>query len=202
MDKLEFFKELYYKETDRKNNIISSFSTPIGIISALVAGIFYSLTTFDFSFYLMLSLFFVGLVLWSVTMLFIAIYHLIKALSNFQNGFTYAYLSNADNLYNYYTQLKNYNLQHKIYDSSNEEFDEYILNELIQATALNQKNNDNKMHHKFLCSKYMTSSFLVLCVVTVPYGINFGIKKTKQKFQNVSINSTSKNKKNYILILP
>jgi hypothetical protein len=190
MDKFAFFKDQYYKEIDRKNDITSSFSTPIGIISALVAGIFYSLTTFDFSFHLILSLTFVGLVFASIIFLGLAIFHLIKALSDFHDGFNYAYLNNADELDNYHRQLKEYYKQSNIADTSDTEFDDYVLSELIKSTAINQKNNDKKIYHRFLCNKFMVSTFLVLCVLTIPFGVNFSIKKAKPNIQNISIDST------------
>jgi hypothetical protein len=190
MDYLEFYKERYYKEVERKNEITSSFSTPIGIISALVAALFYFLTLFDFSINIILSIIFIAIAALSVVLLGIAIYHLIIAFSNSHNGLRYAYLNNSDELENYHKELKNYCIESNAADTSDKEFNDYILNELIKSSSINQTNNDTKVFHRFICNKYMIFAFLAVCSLAFPFGVNFGIKKTLPNTQKVEIDSS------------
>jgi ribosomal protein L12E/L44/L45/RPP1/RPP2 len=190
MDYFEFYKDQYHKEIDRKNEISNSLSTPIGIISTLVAGLFYILTTFDFSLNPILTAVFVILVIVSLIFLGISIYHLIKAFSDFHNGFKYAYLNNSDVLDNYHKALKSYYKQTKTTDTSDAEFNEYLLTELIKTTSINQKNNDSKIYHRFVCNKYMINTFLTICLLLIAFGIDYGLQNTKQKIQKVEIDST------------
>lgn len=191
MDKFDFYKEQYYQEIDRKNDISNSLSTPIGIISALVAGLFYSLTTYDFSLGITLVIPFILLFALAIIFLSISVYHLIKAFSDFHNGFNYAYLVDTDDLDNYYNELKDFNKQENTTpDTSDNEFQEYVLSELIKSTGINQKNNKSKIFHRFLCNKHMINAFLTMCILTIPFGINFGLQNTKPKIQKVAIDST------------
>ena len=189
MDNLEFYKEQYYKEIERKNDISNSLATPIGIISALVAGLFYSLTSFNFTLNAILVVVFI-LTLIVILFLSISIFHLIKAFSDIQNGFNYAYLIDTDDLDKYHKELKEYYKQTNTTDISDEEFKDYVLSELIKSTGINQKNNKSKIKHRYLCHKYMIRAFLTMCILTISFGINFGLQNTKQKIQKVEIDST------------
>jgi len=190
MDNLEFYKEQYYKEIERKNDISNSLATPIGIISALVAGLLYSLTSFDFSLNTTLVVIFLLTLIVVLFFLAISIFHLITAFSDFHNGFNYAYLIDTDDLGGYHKQLKDYYAQTKTTDTSDVEFKEYILSEFIKSTGINQKNNKSKIKHRYLCHKYMINTFLTMCILTIPFGINFGLQNTKPKIQKVEIDST------------
>lgn len=190
MDNLEFYKEQYYKEIERKNDISNSLATPIGIISALVAGLFYSLTSFDFSSNAILVVAFILTLIVVLYFLSISIFHLIKAFSDFHNGFNYAYLIDTDDLDKYHKQLKEYYRQTNTTDISDAEFKDYVLSELIKSTGINQKNNKSKIKHRYLCHKYMINTFLTMCILTILFGINFGLQNTKQRIQKVEIDST------------
>jgi hypothetical protein len=190
MDRLEFYKEQYYKEIERKNDVTNSLSTPIGIISALVAGLFYSLTTFDYSLYTSLTIIFLLVFCGAITFLSISVFHLMKAFSDLHNGFSYAYLIDTDDLDNYYQKLKSYYEQVNTTDNSDKDLKEYVLNELIKCTGVNQKNNKSKIYHRFLCHKHMIFSFLMMCGLTLPFGINYGLHDSNPKIQKIEIDST------------
>lgn len=190
LNKFDFYKEQYYKELDRKNDISNSLTIPIGFISALVAGLFYSMTTFDYEIKLALTVSFIVLLSIAVIFLSISIFHLIKAFSNFHNGYNYQYLIDTDDLKNYYEGLKNYYAQQStIPDNSDGDFEDYVLTEYIKNTGVNQKNNKLKIYHRFLCHKFMIWAFLTICTMIVIFGIDFGYKNTKTKIQKVDIDS-------------
>lgn len=115
------------------------------------------------------------LVLLSLIFLCISIYLLIKAFSNLDN---------------FHKNLKNYYKQTNETDISDIEFNDYILKELIKTTTINQINNDSKIYHRFVCNKYMIITFLTLCILLIPFGIDYGLQNTKQKIQKVQVDST------------
>ena len=105
MEQEAFYKDQYDKTLDRKNEINTSLSTPIGILTALIAGLYFATTNFDFADNKNLSIAFVVVGLLSVFLLGLSIYHLIRAFSDFHNGYDYAYLNDTDVLDNYYKGL-------------------------------------------------------------------------------------------------
>jgi hypothetical protein len=195
MEQEAFYKDQYDKSLDRKNEINSSLSTPIGILTALVAGLFYATATFDFSDKPVLSIIFAAIAAGSLVLLSRSIFHLVKALLDLRQGYDYAYLADTDDLNNYYTGLLNfYNNEpqanpESARQSAQNEFDAYLLNELIKSAGINQKNNKAKMFQRFKCHQFMIFAFISLSLLIVPFGIDFGINKGKDKIQKVKIES-------------
>ena len=195
MEQEAFYKDQYDKSMDRKNEINSSLSTPIGILTALVAGLFYATTTFDFTDKPVLTILFVVIAAGSVGLLSNSIFHLVKALSDLHEGYDYAYLADTDDLNNYYTGLVGfYNNQQgatpeSARQSAQKEFDAYLLGELIKSAGINQKNNKAKMFQRFKCHQFMIFAFISLSLLIVPFGIDFGINKGKDKIQKIKIES-------------
>jgi len=195
MEQEVFYKDQYDKSLDRKNEINSSLSTPIGILTALVAGLFYATTTFDFSDKLILTIIFAIIGCGSLILLGKSIFHLVKALSDLHEGYDYAYLADTNDLDDYYTGLLNfYNSQlgatpASAQLSAQKEFDSYLLSELIKSAGINQKNNKAKMFQRFKCHQFMIFAFISLSLLIIPFGIDFGINKGKDKVQKVKIDS-------------
>lgn len=150
MDRFEFYKEQYYKELDRKNEITNSLNMPIGILTVFVATLFYLLASFKYSNSNILFYIFIIFTLFVVVFLIVSVYHLIKALSNLHNGYLYAYLNDTDDLEEYRVNLMQYYSSIGSEDISEKEFEEYIEKELIKSTGINQKNNKLKTFHRFL----------------------------------------------------
>jgi hypothetical protein len=195
MEQEAFYKDQYDKSLDRKNEINSSLSTPIGILTALVAGLFYCTTTFDFSDRPTLTIIFAIIGAVSLVLLSKSIFHLVKALSDLHEGYDYAYLADTDDLDKYYTGLLNfYNNQPRATpasarQSAQNEFDAYLVSELIKSAGINQKNNKAKMFQRFKCHQFMIFAFISLSLLIIPFGIDFGITKGKDKIQKVKIES-------------
>ena len=164
-------------------------------MTALVAGLFYATTSFDFTDKLFLTVIFGLIGAGSLVLLSKSIYHLIKALSDLHEGYDYAYLADTDDLNNYYAGLLNfYKNQPGANDamaqqSAQKEFDGYLLSELIKSAGINQKNNKAKMFQRFKCHQYMIFAFISLSLLIIPFGIDFGINKGKDKVQKIKIES-------------
>ena len=195
MDQEAFYKDQYDRTLDRKNEINSSLSTPIGILTALVAGLFYSTTNFDFTDSLALSIIYAVIAFCSFCLLSKSIFHLVKALSDLHEGYDYAYLADTDDLDRYYTGLVDFYgsqpgaIPLDALQAAKKEFDAYLLRELIKSAGINQKNNKLKMFQRFQCHQYMIYAFISLSLLIIPFGIDFGINKGKDKVQKVKIES-------------
>lgn len=195
MEQEAFYKDQYDKTLDRKNEINTSLSTPIGILTALLAGLYFASTNFDFSDNRFLSVSFVVISVVSIFLLGKSIYHLIRAFSDFHNGYDYAYLNDTDVLDSYYQGLVNFyqsqpnsTLAGSIAEAK-KEFDAYLLQELIKSAGINQKNNKSKIFQRFQCHQYMIYALIALSLLIIPFGIDFGVNKGKDKVQRVKIDS-------------
>jgi hypothetical protein len=193
MEREAFYKDQYDKSLDRKSEINCSLSTPIGILTALVAGLFYATTSFDFSDNIALAIIFGIIGISSLCLLGKSIFHLVKALSDLHEGYDYAYLADTDVLDNYYTRLLSfYNSQPGVtpagaVQSTQKEFDDYLLSELIKSAGINQKNNKSKMFQRFKCHQFMIFAFISLSLLIIPFGIDFANNKGKDKIQKIKI---------------
>ena len=195
MDYREFYKEQYTGTLTHKSEINNSLSTPIGILTALIAGFFYALTNFDFTDNKILTIVFILISSTSVFLLGKSVYFLIRAFSDFHNGFEYAFLNDADILKQYYDGLVTY------YDAqpnsnptnsiilADKDFNEHLLTEYIKTAGINQRNNDSKITYRFQCHRYMIFALISLTLLVIPFGIDFGINKVKDKVQKVQISS-------------
>lgn len=187
MNLLEFYKEQYYKEIERKNEINNSFASPIGVITAIIVAIYYSLTSFDYDirgawvpiFFLLLTV--------CICFLAISLYHLSTGLSKYPEGYDYAFLPRTVELDKYYRDLKEYYKQSGSEDMSDAEFENFLVSELIKCTTINQINNDIKLGHRFYSIRFLILSFIVLCTLAIPYGKSLQVQKEKPNIQKVQL---------------
>lgn len=125
----------------------------------------------------------------------LSIFHLVKTYSNLYKGYEYAYLADINDLEKYYVDLKKYYKSNLILiDKSDVVFEEYILNELVKNTDINQKNNKTKNKHRFNCEKNLISSFLFLCLNVFPFSHNLKLSKDKKESILIEINSKENRK--------
>ena len=79
MEFFEFYKELYLTENNRRNEVQSALSIPIGIVTALVTGMYFLISNFDYKISLCLNIIFYPLCLISTTWIIFSICYLIRA---------------------------------------------------------------------------------------------------------------------------
>lgn len=179
MNLREVYKDYYDKTLERKNEINGSLSVPIGIITALIAALFYALTTFDFHFSRAISVVFTLLSLMAVFLLSSSVYFVIRALSDFHDGYDYAYLDNANVLNEYYESLIRYyislpeNTAVNSIDQANIKFSDHITQNLIYCIIINHSNNNSKSRYRYNCYKYIIYSVVVFSLVFIIFYINF-----------------------------
>lgn len=168
MEQKAFYKDQYDRSLDRKNEINSSLATPIGILSALIAGFLYSASNFEYEKLSVLNGVFIVIGIQALGCLIFSIYHLSKALSDASKGYEYAYLPDAADLNTYYTGLLTFfQAQAGIPAQQAEakaqhDFDTYLTGLLIECADNNQKRNKTKTAYRFLCHRYMIFAFIFL----------------------------------------
>jgi uncharacterized Tic20 family protein len=178
MERFDFFKETYFREEEKKNEINNSLSLPIGVITILIGVVFYLLTNFDFKFNLLLSIIFLVSSLSCILFLSLSCFHVIKSYTNFHNGYGYSYLADSDDLESFYQANKAYyKVNPQLNDISDDEFSDYILSELIKNTDTNQKNNKTKSFHRYLSLKHLITALLLVFLTIFPFSINYVAKE-------------------------
>jgi len=176
MDFFEFYKELYFKENERRQEVIDALNIPIAIITALSTANYLFITTFDYTFNRSLSCFFIIIVFITFCLLIVSIYYLIKAFSNFQKGYEYKGLPYPGELNNWHDQLKIYNNTYNLPDNSDDLLKQEILDKLLLTTDHNTYVNDKKHEYIYNSKKYLVS--LVISLLTLfPFGFEYFNKK-------------------------
>jgi hypothetical protein len=147
MDQEDFYKDQYDKSLSVRAEINGSLSTPIGIITALLAGLYFCATNFDYNDDVWLSIIFVVIAISSAILLGVAIIYLILSFSDFLDDHRYFYLNDADTLAQYYSDLIDFYTNNPptapstIEAHAKKDFDSYLKAELIRNAANNQRTN-------------------------------------------------------------
>lgn len=177
MDLFDFYKEVYYKELDKKDEINNSLSIPMSIASAMFAGFFFMATTFCYTESLCLP--FILLISLSCLLLLIAVWYLFRAYndSGIDGFYSYRALTNTEELANFYELLKEYHIEiksEKAEDDARKDFREELMKQMISHTSVNQKNNAAKLEYFRLCRKYLLFCMISGALTLFPFGINYG----------------------------
>jgi len=181
MKHFEFYKELYHKENERRQEILSSLNIPIAVITALATGIYYFITTFEYNTEPFLKGFFILLISFSLLSLLLSIYYLIRAFSNFTKGYEYTGIPYVKELFNWYKELEDY------YGSTNKSkkhFESFLIENMVKHIDHNMYVNDKKHGYIYKSKKFLVISLVFSFIVFVPYGYNyFRNKENIYKFE-------------------
>lgn len=170
MNRLEFFTEQYHKENERNKDIMSSLSMPISVNTSLFVGMFYLISTFDYTVNYVYVLLFSVLTILALYYFCYSIYYLANALSNKSKGYEYSYLPDPVALEKYAVELEK--MQPNDLQKAEKTFEQYLIGELTQNTRINFENNKFKIENRYKCHVYMLYTFLAISVATVVYGLN------------------------------
>ncbi len=185
MERETFYKDQYDQTLEIKNEINNSPSIQAGILTALIAGLFFIASSFSYNSNKLLAISFSAIGILSIYSLGRSVYYLINAFSDFRRGYTYAYINDADTLDIYFQNLVEFYTtepglpHHQAIEISEKEFAKYVTKKLIENATVNQKTNGYKSFQRFLCDKFITYSLISLSLLLIPYGIDFGITKVQ-----------------------
>ncbi|MEI8225891.1 MAG: hypothetical protein WCG82_08180 [Bacteroidota bacterium] len=173
MDKrFEFFKEQYYFELNRKNELTNSLAIPIGFLTVLFTG--YSYLFFNLKFLNMcyLAIIFTILIFISIVFAIRAIYHLYFTLK----GLNYGYVPEPINLFKYEQDYIKYADNHGITaDKIDEIFFENLKKSLVTTTNKNRENNNFRANRILKANINTIYAIFFLFLSAIPFIININI---------------------------
>jgi len=173
MDIGTFYKELYFKENDRRQEVLNALNIPIAVITGLSTANYLFITTFNYSMNDILNYVFVIMVSLTMLSLIMAIFFLIKAFSDFSKGYEYQGLPYPGELYKWHNQLKDYNQQYGLTDNSDEKFENTILEKFLACTDHNTYVNDKKHGYIYNSKKFLVTSLILSLLILFPFGYNY-----------------------------
>src|ERR1700748_1484601 len=176
MDQGAFYKEQYEKSLAARTEIDGSLSTPIGILTALLAGLYFCATNFDYSDGYWLTLVFIIFAAICGVLLIVAIVLLAMVFAEFFTGRAYFILNDANVLNDFYLGLVAfYNANPPVTgtaeDAAQAEFDAYLAGEFIRNAANNQEINRLKSARRFQSNRFMIYALISLSLLIIPFGI-------------------------------
>ena len=178
MDLFEFYKELYHKENDRRQEVINALNIPLAIVTALATAVFILVTTFSYKVHwVSTSLFIIGM-LAATYFLICSIFYLSHAFINMKGNFEYTGIPYAKSLFDWHKQLDVYNQQNfashpNVDQMADEQFKEYLIKNFVDHIDHNTYVNDQK-HSYIFNSKHFLIYCLISCLISLlPFGWGF-----------------------------
>lgn len=177
MDKrFDFFKEQYYFELTRRNEITNSLAIPIGFLTALFTGYAYFFLNLNY-----VDTCILGLIFYVLT--FISIFFAIKAVYQIYislRGLKYGYVPEPNNLYKYEQDYTQYVKAHKISsDIIDEKFFENLKKSLVTTTSKNRENNNFRANRILKANVNTIYAIFFLFLAAIPFIISKNIYDSK-----------------------
>ena len=157
---LEFSREQYYWEAQRRDKLNSASSLPIGlattsgaILASTLSKITYPYDTYEY----------IVIVVLSFSMLFLLIFafHTIRLLL----GPIYKYVAVSDEVVEFWKKTeKFYEVTPKL-GSGERKFDEFLIKTYSDCASINCKNNDDKSHRLYLMNRWVLTVLLPCLIV-------------------------------------
>jgi hypothetical protein len=157
--RLDFYKELFYKEVDRRKDFNNAIIIPITLLTGVFSIIFYLISAYKFSDWGVLAYGFVVLLGVSSLIFIICAFHTIRFYSNIDAGFQTIELPRPNEIEDYRKSLLKY---HKKASEFEEVFNDWLIEQYILSTTNYQTNNDLKAVHFFQFKKYFFYGLIAL----------------------------------------
>lgn len=189
----DFLKEWYYKEEERRNNLDNSLNIPIGILTALVAGIYYLLSRYNYlEDHLFFKITFIIIILVTIIFWIVSIYFVLLSYNRMYKGFDYKTFPSAKFIKNEYDVLKEYYEQNK--DDLGLEItvdllvDNNIEEILCECVENNTNNNDNKAYFLYKSKIHLINCIISIFIAVIFFSINY-IVHEKEDIYKIEIMS-------------
>jgi len=174
LDRYEFYKNWYYKEHERKQQLESSLSIPLLIVTLVGSGLIYLISNFDPKVAGDIhKVFFYIFFFMSFAFLIAAIVTFAISFNRAIYGFEYAFLDwphvieeDIDKI-DRDENLVNLGLEPE------EEKKEYMIDTFIAFTTINKEINNFKSAYIYQSKKFLICAVAALMLCLFPYGINF-----------------------------
>lgn len=195
MEKLDFLKEWYYKEEERKDCLNNSLNIPIGILTAIVAGVYFIINKFNYeNENILLKYLFIILSCSVIFFWILCIYYLLKSYNDLYEGYSYRGFPHANFLHKEKENLKLY------LDQYREDLDPSITLELlveqnvektlVDCININSFNNDRKSAYLHKSKVHLLTCIILLFITSAIFTINL-ITHEKEEIHKVLITNTN-----------
>jgi hypothetical protein len=183
--KFDYYKEQYFFELERKNQLTSNLSIPIGFLTAIfTASAYFALNIQElinhWSFWI-----FIGLFLIAIYFIFRASRFLFKAFK----GLAYSYNPSTKEIYNY-------ELKHKGDNDLDDKFFNGIKQSYINSASINRLNNNTRSIYLFKTNEntILAIIFIIISAISFFIGKNLNdYNNNKQSFTKNQIIMTEEN---------
>ncbi|MBW8003477.1 MAG: hypothetical protein FVQ80_15925 [Planctomycetes bacterium] len=171
MNLLDFFKEQYYYELDRKHQHLRLLNISLIIVGAIMGTVWLYLSSFEFSQGILTCSFVFALAIAIIGVLgaisFIIISHF---------DYEYRYLPGGSELLEWYNQLVGY---YDKYPGANalEHFEKELISRFSYAAHINMMNNEKKSKSIHNANKFIIISIVGILICSIPYFINYFLHK-------------------------
>lgn len=176
-NQLDFYKEVYYKEIERKCDLSNDLSLPIGIISILSTVFFFFLSTFDYKTNHVISVIFILFATIGIAFIIASIIYLILAYDSHPWAKPYDYLAFPNEIAEFYDGYMQYFQETEsntldIPTKTDKELEKYLLKAFIRTATVNMKKTDTRSSQLHKSKSFLLVSFILLLLAFVPFLIN------------------------------
>lgn len=177
MDWLDFYKEFYFHEIERKYSLMKSMSLPVGVATLLSSALLVIATRLQ----TVASLFDLGLLVLLVCtalLLCLSIYYMTRAYFNHAYHYlptTLEIASHRQELENFYKRAED---EHRANVLADEETTRFLINTLASTAHHNSVVNDKRSRSLFWANASLSGALLLLIlggVATVAHTMDFSI---------------------------
>ena len=166
---IELSKELYYRELDRRDQLDSSITLRVAVVT-LLAGLFsYYASAYDAA-GLGAPWLFIACASGAAVTAGAAVVVIISALT----GYTWAYIALPTDLLEYYDALVRYEQVHGLESkTASEQFEHSLRTRLVAAATHNVLNNNSRSEKLYLASRLISIAVVLGLVAGLPLAVDF-----------------------------
>lgn len=179
MNKIEFLKEWFYKEEERKGTLNDSLNIPIGILTGIVAVVYFVLSNYNYeNGSKLLKFLFIILIIVCIFFWLRCIFYLLLSYNNFHRGYGYKAFPSADFIKKEYETLTPYYKEYKSeFEETGVTLDKLVENNieeiLVQCIDNNVFNNDKKSGYLHNSKTSIIICILSLFFSSIIFSINY-----------------------------
>lgn len=194
MDKVDFLKEWYYKEDERKDSLNNSLNIPIGILTAVLGGLYFVINKFNYKDEdLLITCLFILFCSGVIIFWIICIYYLLKSYNDLYKSYLYRGFPHANFLHKEEEDLKSYLKQYKDDLPPDVTLDilmkQNIEKTLVDCIHVNAFNNDRKSAYLHKSKIHLINCIVFLFFLSIIFTTNY-IIHGKEEIHKVQIINT------------
>lgn len=185
--KIEFLKEHYFFELNRKQYLENALTLPVAILTGFGSVVFTLGQAFTYS-HKVLSITFVIALSLTLLSLICAFYYLVRT----SVRYTYEQVASSNDLLDYYNYLREYYDSIKVPETdADAEFEYALKGNYAKASTNNKRNNDSKAGFLYKANICLVIAAICLALSSIPYFFDLRAKpKEPQRIE--IINSTKR----------